>query len=202
MATPDTVVVPYTKFGKTEIYGRISLDGTFRRTDTGAFEVFNAANVALYAHICPQIDGTPDYLFTVPSTLPENDYGVVFYDPKASIGTNDKRIAVYPGVMSWDGSKIVTHLQLSNQIQNIGAGAGADTVTLQICLEDGVTPIADADVWISTDALGNNVVAGTLQTNGAGKVTFLLDAGVTYWRWVQKDGVVFSNPIKFVAVAD
>jgi len=81
------------------------------------------------------------------------------------------------------------------------AGSGADTVTLTI-EDDGSTAIADADVWITSDEGGTSFVAGTSQTNSAGKVSFQLDAGVTYYCWRQKDGINFDNPQSFVAVAD
>ncbi len=92
---------------------------------------------------------------------------------------------------------------IDSPISGVGGsiGSGADTVTLT--LTDGASnPIADADVWVSNDSAGSNVVAGTLQTNSSGEVAFLLDAGVTYYRWAQKDGVNFTNPTSFVAVAD
>lgn len=92
---------------------------------------------------------------------------------------------------------------LDAAISGVGGavGAGADTVTLT--LNDGAgLPIADADVWITTDSAGSNVVAGTLQTNSLGKATFQLDAGVAYYRWAQKDGFSFTNPQLFTAVAD
>lgn len=78
--------------------------------------------------------------------------------------------------------------------------AGADLCTLTINV--GASPLADADVWITTDSAGTNVVAGTKQTNSLGQVSFLLDEGITYFLWMQKDGY---NPIlgdSFVAVAD
>ena len=80
-------------------------------------------------------------------------------------------------------------------------GAGADAVTLTIRTDAGVV-IADADVWITTDAAGANVVAGTLQSDDVGEITFMLDAGVTYYCWRQKAGMNFDNPHSFVAVAD
>jgi hypothetical protein len=58
------------------------------------------------------------------------------------------------------------------------------------------------DVWISTDAAGAIQVAGTSQTNALGKVTFMLTAGLTYYRWAQKSGVTFTNPTSFLSVAD
>jgi hypothetical protein len=69
-----------------------------------------------------------------------------------------------------------------------GPGATQWTATL----ETAGQPIADAAVWITTDAAGSNVVAGTLRTNDQGKVTFLLDAGQTYYMWARKSGM---NPI-------
>ncbi len=80
------------------------------------------------------------------------------------------------------------------------SGSGADNVTINI--KQGGSPVADADVWITNDSAGNNVVAGTLQTDSSGNVLFLLDNGVTYYLWMQKDG---SNSIKgdvFVAATD
>jgi hypothetical protein len=82
------------------------------------------------------------------------------------------------------------------------AGPGADSCTMTITNTTTGFPSSNADVWISTDAAGDNVVAGTLSTNSQGKVTFLLDAGVTYYLWKEKLG---EEPIigqSFVAVPD
>ncbi len=81
-------------------------------------------------------------------------------------------------------------------------GSGADAVTITWTNSTTGFPVADADVWITSDATGADVVAGTLQTNSQGKVLFLLDAGITYFLWMQKNNV---NPIvarSFVAEAD
>lgn len=85
-------------------------------------------------------------------------------------------------------------------ITNNLTGTGADSVT--VTLTDNSQPIADADVWITSDAVGAVVVAGTLQTNSQGQVTFLLDSGVTYYLWMQKDGQNPINGQSFVAVRD
>lgn len=66
----------------------------------------------------------------------------------------------------------------------IGPGASENILTFQ----EAGNPVADADVWLTIDSIGENVVAGTLQTNSEGKITFLLDPGVTYYIWMQKDG--------------
>lgn len=83
-------------------------------------------------------------------------------------------------------------------------GPGASPCTLTIT-DDGTalgTPVADADVWLTSDAAGTNTVAGTLQTDSAGEVTFLLDPGVTYYVWAQKDGAMSISGTAYVAVAD
>jgi len=71
----------------------------------------------------------------------------------------------------------------------LGAGATRRPYTLT---DDDGSPIADADVWVTTDVSGNNVIASG-RTNSAGVVVFWLDAG-TYYIWRQKDGWNFSNP--------
>ena len=94
---------------------------------------------------------------------------------------------------------------LSNQLDGIAAGApygtGADTVTVTLLDDDGL-PVADADLWVSTDTGQANIVAGPVQTDSNGQVPLYLDAGVTYYRWAQKDGTNFDNPQSFVASAD
>jgi hypothetical protein len=79
-------------------------------------------------------------------------------------------------------------------------GPGADECTINIKV--GGTPVPDADVWITSDAAGDTIVAGTLQTDSSGDVTFLLDAGNTYYLWMQKDGYNSIEGTSFVAVAD
>jgi hypothetical protein len=79
-------------------------------------------------------------------------------------------------------------------------GAGEDQCTLTFTV-DG-SPVADADVWVSSDSAGQRVVAGPLQTNSLGQCEFLLTDGLTYYAWLQKDGVNPINGEEFVAEAD
>lgn len=79
-------------------------------------------------------------------------------------------------------------------------GPGADTVTITIKVAS--VAVANAQVWISSDSGGSNVIAGTKLTNSQGEVVFLLDAGTTYYLWMQKDGVEPILGQSFVAVAD
>lgn len=75
-----------------------------------------------------------------------------------------------------------------------GVGAVRHTVTV----EDGSgNPIADADVWITSDEDGTTTVASG-RSDSNGKFYFWGDTGVTYWVWKQKDRFTFVNPTEFV----
>lgn len=73
------------------------------------------------------------------------------------------------------------------------AGAGSRAVTITVTRPDGTTPIEGAAVWVSTDAAGSNVVAGTLSTDTLGRVTVYLDNG-TYYVWRQATSWNLANP--------
>ena len=72
----------------------------------------------------------------------------------------------------------------------LGAGAIAWTYTLTNEL-DG-QPVADANIWVTTDQAGLNTVAAG-RTDQNGQVTLYLDAGTVY-VWRQKSGWIFVNP--------
>ncbi len=71
-------------------------------------------------------------------------------------------------------------------------GAGATTWTYTLTSSVDGSPIADADVWVSTDAAGTNIVASG-KTNASGVVTFWLDPGTVY-VFRQRSGFDFLNP--------
>jgi hypothetical protein len=77
-----------------------------------------------------------------------------------------------------------------NDASSLGSGAITFTYTLTSSV-DG-TAIESAQVWVTTDIAGTNVIASGY-TNASGQVTFYLDAG-TYYVWRQKSGWNFSNP--------
>lgn len=79
-------------------------------------------------------------------------------------------------------------------------GPGADPVTLTIRDQDA-NPIADADVWVTSDSDGTTVVAAG-QTDSAGEITFMLTDGLTYFLWAQKDGQDSIIGESFIAEAD
>lgn len=83
--------------------------------------------------------------------------------------------------------------QLDAILAASGGAAGAGAVTWTVTVNDGVNPLDGAEVWISTDSAGSNVVAGTLHTDASGIATFYLDAG-TYYLWVAHSGYNGTNP--------
>ncbi len=82
---------------------------------------------------------------------------------------------------------------LASSLSNIltsGSGAHSKVVTVTDAVSD---PIAGAEVWVSTDSAGDNIIAGVLTTNTSGQVTFYADAG-TYYAWIDAPNYNESNP--------
>lgn len=72
------------------------------------------------------------------------------------------------------------------------AGAGAITWTYTLTDADTGLPIDGAEVWVTTDLAGANIIAYSV-TDAAGVVTFYLDAGTVY-VWRKRGGYTFTNP--------
>lgn len=75
---------------------------------------------------------------------------------------------------------------------NADSGAGAISYSYTLTDADDGTPIDGAEVWVTTDAAGVDVVASG-STNSFGVVTFMLDAGA-YYFWRKCSGYNFNNP--------
>ena len=71
-------------------------------------------------------------------------------------------------------------------------GSGAITWTYTLTDSETGLPIADTDIWISTDIAGVNVIANQ-RTNQYGIASFMLDAGTVY-VWRAKTGYSFTDP--------
>ncbi len=84
-----------------------------------------------------------------------------------------------------------TQQNLLGQIGNSITGLGAIARTINVVVS-GV-PVSGADVWITSDSAGANIVAGTISTNAQGNATFYLDAG-TYYVFIRATGYNFTNP--------
>ena len=73
------------------------------------------------------------------------------------------------------------------------ATAGAITWSYTLTDADTAAPIDGAEIWVSTDSAGANIIAsGT--TNAAGVATFYLDSGLTVYVWRKRAGYNFVNP--------
>jgi hypothetical protein len=81
---------------------------------------------------------------------------------------------------------------------NTLGGAGAITWTYTVTDSVTALPIADVDIWVTTDIVGANIIASA-KTSAAGVATFYLDAGTVY-VWRQKSGYTFTNPDTEVVV--
>lgn len=90
----------------------------------------------------------------------------------------------------WDDRFILVQTA-EGYLANSGGGANAWTYTLTSTVLPN-PPIADADVWVTTDVAGTNVIASG-KTNALGVVTFYLDSGTVY-VFRQKSGWSFTNP--------
>ena len=97
------------------------------------------------------------------------------------------KTAAQPGA---DGDTLKTLSDQIDHVQTLGTGATTWTYTLTSSVTG--LPVADADVWVTTDLPGNNVIASG-KTNANGVVTFHLDLGVVF-VWRQKSGWNFTNP--------
>ena len=123
------------------------------------------------------------------------NYTMLFgtYTPAGSM--SEKLNAVKATVDTNLNATVSSRLAASAYATSLGAGAIAYTVTL---LQPGtITPIAGAEVWVTSNSAGTTVVAGVLLTNSSGQSTFMVDAG-SYYLWVQAPGWNFTNPQTFV----
>lgn len=74
----------------------------------------------------------------------------------------------------------------------LGTGNGAIDFTYTLTNSVDGSPIENADIWITSDSAGSNLLASG-QTDANGQITFFLDAGTVY-VWRQKAGWDFNNP--------
>lgn len=86
-----------------------------------------------------------------------------------------------------------------------GAGAcdgpGAQPCSWQWSDDDTAEPLINAQVWITTDAQGANVIARGATDDG-GSVSFMLDDGVGYYLWMTHPDYEPVRGEAFVAQAD
>lgn len=143
-----------------------------------------------------QVTGTGADVFVdyveVVANLESDTYGRLGAPAGASVSAD---IATVDGVADNIYSRIgaPAGASIAADIANCATlGTGATTWTYTVTDADSGLPIADVDVWVTTDEAGNNVVASG-RSNANGMVTFYLDNGTVY-VWRQKSGYNFTNP--------
>jgi len=165
--------------------GTIRWTGTAEEAVPAAVNVTMSAGVALGGRLA-EVTDLPSQPLDATATQAAAAAAIGAYDPPTKAELDAGLLAL----VGADGDTLET---LSDQLDGIpttgaaGAGAIAHTITV----DDGVNPLDGAEVWISTDEAGANVVAGTLSTDALGQVTFMLDAG-SYWMHVQLAGYNFT----------
>lgn len=97
-----------------------------------------------------------------------------------------------PGSYAAGKAGYIIGTNLDAKVSSNGQGAGATEWTYTVTDSNSGLPIADVDVWVTSDAGGSNLLASG-RTNTNGIVTFYLDTGTVY-VWSQKSGYNFTNP--------
>lgn len=103
--------------------------------------------------------------------------------------------APLPGDYAGGTAGWIVGQRLDAKVSAVGGGSpGPGAAEFAYTLTDAASgaPIADADVWATSDAAGQVVVASG-RTDQNGRVTFYLDPGPVY-VWRQKTGWDFVNP--------
>jgi len=87
-----------------------------------------------------------------------------------------------------------THIESAADatLQSLLNGTGAIAWTYVLTQAGDGLPIADAEIWITTDSSGLNIIASG-RTDNYGEVDFMVDAGTLY-VWRKKAGYNFINP--------
>jgi len=140
--------------------------------------------VIAYNYMDHIVAGAHEYIVTYPEA---GEYKVIFTHDTDYMVRHSYTQTVYPEARLVEAD-----------LDGVLRGRGADEGTVTI--HDSVTDLAvpDADVWVTSNVTGTQVVAGTRQTDSEGIVTFWLDTGSTYYVWCQKDGHQFDNPTTVV----
>ena len=139
-----------------------------------------ATGVTVTAHFW-----NPSLIKSALQTFTEIELGLYYLDYNFTLQGTYAALFYEDGVKKTPGTYRVTEIG-----GVVGPGALSCTWTQKD--EEGV-PLDNVAIWVSTDAEGLNVIAGTLHTNAQGEVTFMLDAQTVY-VWRELAGFNFQNP--------
>lgn len=150
----------------------------------------NQLNGYLHNTLIPQLDSGRYYMGIDGSNGNESSYEIFDVVDETLIDlTKENSLAATNNLIIQEADRIISEIDENETNGLIGPGAFRKTITV---LSSGVA-ISDVEVWISQNADGSNVIAGTLKTDVNGLVTFRLDPG-TYYSWANKKGFNFNNP--------
>lgn len=131
-----------------------------------------------------QIDGTNYRTFQVINWTTGMEDGVLV---EGELPVNDNVRITIQSVVAEGVSRNIPY-----QLWYEGLGAGALTFTYTLTNSVTGVVIQNAEVWVTTDAAGNNIIASGL-TNASGQIVLYLDAG-TYYLWRQHPQYTFTDP--------
>jgi hypothetical protein len=162
----------------------------FRKFDVGA----GGLTCTITVEEIPVASGSPSKVVDAQTMTESANIGGIYWYRTADI--IDLKNNVYIAAASTAGDVDVATIT-AELIDVTEVIKGAIEYTYSI--DDGTHPIEGAEVWISTDAAGDNVIwAGVSDASGIARAVAnnekpWLDAG-TYYGWVQKSGYSFANP--------
>ncbi|MEL6897044.1 MAG: hypothetical protein AAFP90_13135, partial [Planctomycetota bacterium] len=130
--------------------------------------------------------------------MPENTPSV---DEQGRVTTANPTPPTTPESVGVPNGETIAHTGNAASFKGNGGGgdaSGPGAVAYVATVRFNGQPIAGADVWITSDIDGHDVIAGTKQTKANGETTpFLLDPG-EYWQWVQLARYNTPSPQKIV----
>lgn len=134
-----------------------------------------------------QIDGTNFRVFQSIDWNTSMDDGVLIDGDIPVAASKSLRITVQSGTTEGTSRNI--------PIEYWTEGLGSGVVTYTYHLSNSVTsaPIAGAQVWVSSDVSGSQIISSGL-TDSSGDIIFYLNNNQTYYFWRVAQNLSFSNP--------
>ena len=180
---PDLAVAVQIPSGKTVYFVDLNNTGLAWNVGTSTFTTFSTTQTN-FANPATETDATGTYTGAIPGPAGYRQR-IWYIQIGGSPASTDTAVLQDEGY--WDG----THWQQLN-VQATATppvGPGSTPYIPTILSGADFSPVSDCKVWISQDSAGVTVIAGTLITKSDGTtVPFMLDSGVTYYLWAQKDG--------------
>lgn len=218
MQVPDN----YLSIGKVPAYGTFQYSGILTGSDgktpfpAGALQTLtltisdcatgliinnrNQTNVLNANGVVVDVTGTTGAITWTP--LPA-DNPIINPNPSISDGSTETHEAILQ--WTWIGDDMLPRQQQRKIFITVERYAPTETPIQPGVGTSAVTVVLgapDVQVWITSDALGANRVAGTLTTNKNGQATFYLVAGTTYYIWTDSENFAPLQGTPFIAVAD